>query len=160
TDLAVPGWASFTSGLLVVVSTQILTVAAVVVFFILSNRNNLSFLPIRDWRFFVGRLTRVHPRDGSAPPGGGSVPLPGGRARAVRRSAQLEGLLEARAGALDRGQRARGGLGDRDEHRAARARASGPLDLSRARPGAGRARAPGAARGRPGGALRAQRGDD
>lgn len=61
TDLAIPGWATFSSGLLMIISSQILTVAFVVAFFILSNRNNLSFLPIRDYKLFIGRLTRIHP---------------------------------------------------------------------------------------------------
>ena len=65
TDLAIPGWATYSSGLLVVLSSQILTVAFVGAFFILSSRNNLSFVPLRDYRFFVGTVDRVYPADRS-----------------------------------------------------------------------------------------------
>jgi glycosyltransferase involved in cell wall biosynthesis len=61
TNLAIPGWATYSSGLLVVISSQILTVAFVVAFFILSSRNNLSFVPLRDYKLFVKTLDRVYP---------------------------------------------------------------------------------------------------
>src|SRR6266478_4336557 len=59
TDLAIPGWATYSSGLLVVISSQLLTVAFVGAFFILNSRNTLNFVPLRDYRLFLGPVDRV-----------------------------------------------------------------------------------------------------
>ena len=61
TDLAIPGWATYSSGLLVVISSQVLIVAFVGAFFILNSRNNLSFVPLRDYKLFIKALDRVYP---------------------------------------------------------------------------------------------------
>ncbi|MEQ1946096.1 MAG: glycosyltransferase [Bryobacteraceae bacterium] len=58
TDLAIPGWASYAVGLLVIILLQLMTMAASFTFTMLSNRINLNFVPLRDHQMFVGE-----PRD-------------------------------------------------------------------------------------------------
>jgi polyisoprenyl-phosphate glycosyltransferase len=53
-QLAIPSWAIIGAGLLLVAVMQMLTVAVGLSLLILFNRSNLSFLPLRDYRFFVG----------------------------------------------------------------------------------------------------------
>lgn len=56
THLAVPGWATYTVGLIVVLLTQILAVSFSLVFSFVSNRSNSVFVPSRDCIFFIERL--------------------------------------------------------------------------------------------------------
>lgn len=56
TDLAVPGWATYTVGLILVVLTQILAVSFSLVFFVVSNRARAVFVPSRDCPVFIERL--------------------------------------------------------------------------------------------------------
>jgi len=51
--LTIPGWASYTSGLLVVALLNVLTVAIVLTLLILASRNNMTFVPLRDYAWFV-----------------------------------------------------------------------------------------------------------
>ena len=60
TDLAIPGWATTAVGILLVIALQMLTMASGLTFTILFNRNNLSFLPIRDYQYFVGDVAKVY----------------------------------------------------------------------------------------------------
>ena len=53
TDFAIPGWATFTVGLLVVVLVQMATLFGGFVFLTLSGRSRMQFLPIREFSFFV-----------------------------------------------------------------------------------------------------------
>lgn len=62
TDLAIPGWATYTAGLLVILLVQMLTVAMGLTLMILFNRNSLSFLPVRDYKFFVGKVYKIYER--------------------------------------------------------------------------------------------------
>jgi polyisoprenyl-phosphate glycosyltransferase len=60
TSLAIPGWATMTMGLLLVILTQmfvfILGLAGLVLFY----RDNLSFIPIRDYKYFVGECCEIY----------------------------------------------------------------------------------------------------
>lgn len=47
-----------------VLCLQLGAAAFVCAFFALSSRNNLSFLPVRDYHYFVSRVQRVFPADG------------------------------------------------------------------------------------------------
>jgi glycosyltransferase involved in cell wall biosynthesis len=60
TDLAIPGWATTAAGLLLVIVLQMLTVALGLTLLVLFNRNNLSFLPLRDYRYFVGDVQKLY----------------------------------------------------------------------------------------------------
>jgi hypothetical protein len=60
TDWAIPGWATTAAGLLLVIVLQMLTVALGLTLLVLFNRNNLSFLPLRDYRYFVGEVRKLY----------------------------------------------------------------------------------------------------
>lgn len=62
TDLAIPGWATTAAGLLLVIVLQMLTVALGLTLLVLFNRNNLSFLPLRDYRYFVHDVQKLYER--------------------------------------------------------------------------------------------------
>ena len=53
TDWAVPGWATYTLGLLVILLTLGIMLAAVFSFVILAGRQGSSFLPCRDYSYFI-----------------------------------------------------------------------------------------------------------
>jgi len=55
TDLAIPGWASYVSGIMVVMLFQMVSMSILTVFTILHRRNAMPFLPIRDFVFFIDR---------------------------------------------------------------------------------------------------------
>ena len=69
TDLAVPGWATYAVGLLAAMLIQAVMGLVMFTFFILWNRNSVSFLPIRDYRFFVASYGPPC-RDGAEEPTG------------------------------------------------------------------------------------------
>ena len=60
TALAIPGWATSAVGLLLILVLQMLTLVAGLTFSVLFNRNNLTFLPARDYRYFVGEVSTLH----------------------------------------------------------------------------------------------------
>lgn len=53
TQLAIPGWATTTMGLLLILASQSLIACFLLVFSIMMNRSHLGFLPIRDHSYFV-----------------------------------------------------------------------------------------------------------
>jgi hypothetical protein len=53
TDRAIPGWATYSIGILAIIFIQFITIATSFTFTVLSNRINLSFVPIRDYELFV-----------------------------------------------------------------------------------------------------------
>lgn len=53
TDLAIPGWATNISGILSVVLLNLLLLAIFSALMMLNSRDRLSFLPIRDWQYFI-----------------------------------------------------------------------------------------------------------
>jgi hypothetical protein len=57
TDLAIPGWATYTAGILTLILFQALLSATVFSFMILAGRQGTTFLPLRDYRFYVGAVT-------------------------------------------------------------------------------------------------------
>jgi hypothetical protein len=73
TDLAVPGWATFTVGLLLVLVVQLLSFATLFAFLIASRRSSLNFLLTRDAPYFILGKTPVYDAAGahkvSPPPG-------------------------------------------------------------------------------------------
>lgn len=56
TSLAIPGWATYTAGLLSIVILQSLMLACTFSFVVLSNRNGMTFLPRRDYHHFVAEV--------------------------------------------------------------------------------------------------------
>lgn len=56
TSLAIPGWATYSAGLLLVLSIQVLTIAFSLVLSLIGGRTGASFVPCRDYRLFAGAL--------------------------------------------------------------------------------------------------------
>jgi glycosyltransferase involved in cell wall biosynthesis len=61
TSLAIPGWATTTLGLLLIILMQIFVLVLGLTGLVLFNRNNLSFIPIRDYKYFVGQVIEIYP---------------------------------------------------------------------------------------------------
>ena len=60
TDRAIPGWATYATGILAVIVIQLITIATSFTFFVLSNRTNLGFVPLRDYSFFVEEVVNIY----------------------------------------------------------------------------------------------------
>lgn len=61
TNWTIPGWASLTSGLLVLLALQLLIGIAVFAFMVLASRDSASFLPNRDHVYFLRGVTPLWP---------------------------------------------------------------------------------------------------
>jgi len=72
TSWAIPGWASYTVGLLLILFVQAVMAAFVFSFAILGSRHGSTFLPRRDYSFFIGTLWTVHGPERSVTP----LPVP------------------------------------------------------------------------------------
>lgn len=59
TDIAIPGWATFTSGLLLLMLLQAVMFVASLTFLGLSSRQHASFVPSRDFAHYVGAVRLV-----------------------------------------------------------------------------------------------------
>ena len=59
----VPGWASLSIGALAIIFIQFLSLALSFTFTFLSNRINLSFVPLRDYELFVAGVQNLWPRE-------------------------------------------------------------------------------------------------
>jgi hypothetical protein len=56
TALAIPGWATYSAGLLLVLAIQVLTIAFSLVLSLIGGRTGASFVPCRDYRLFAGAV--------------------------------------------------------------------------------------------------------
>jgi glycosyltransferase involved in cell wall biosynthesis len=63
TNEAIPGWATYATGILAIILVQFITIATSFTFFILSSRTNLGFVPIRDYALFVAEVVDIYRRD-------------------------------------------------------------------------------------------------
>jgi hypothetical protein len=63
TALTIPGWVIYASGLLLVILIQLFSLLLFFTLVILAGRESSSFLPARDYEFFVSRAREVFPRD-------------------------------------------------------------------------------------------------
>lgn len=59
TNLGVPGWATYSSLLLLTLLLQILALVGGLSLGLHAFRNSLTFIPLRDYRWFIGQLQRV-----------------------------------------------------------------------------------------------------
>jgi glycosyltransferase involved in cell wall biosynthesis len=66
--LVLPGWAIQSIGLMILVLCQIIIVCCGVVFFVMSSRDKLSFLPLRDYSYFIMDTVHLCPRAGGPDP--------------------------------------------------------------------------------------------
>ncbi len=69
TRWAVPGWATYSVGLLLVLLSQLAATAFGLVFTLITSRNNVLFVPIRDYEIFIDRLERLWTYDSRMPDG-------------------------------------------------------------------------------------------
>lgn len=53
TDWAIPGWATYVSGLLILSLFQLVLIGTVFSMIILSTRNQSNFIPVRDYKYYV-----------------------------------------------------------------------------------------------------------
>ncbi len=60
TDWAIPGWATYTFGLGVVVLLQAVTMAFVLSLLVLNRRSHIGFLPQRDYVYFVREVETIY----------------------------------------------------------------------------------------------------
>jgi glycosyltransferase involved in cell wall biosynthesis len=60
TTLAIPGWATYASALLLIMLIQMLLVVFVFSFVILAARDTASIIPSRDYVYFAGAIQRVY----------------------------------------------------------------------------------------------------
>jgi glycosyltransferase involved in cell wall biosynthesis len=56
TNWSIPGWATYTTGLILVLAIQICATSFGLVFTLISNRTNMTFMPSRDYLLFVDTL--------------------------------------------------------------------------------------------------------
>jgi hypothetical protein len=68
TDLAIPGWATNAVGLLLILLIQAVMAAFVFSFMILGSRHGSSFLPRRDYSYFIETVRTVHGPEPSITP--------------------------------------------------------------------------------------------
>jgi hypothetical protein len=61
TTLAIPGWATLAAGLLLILLGQLVVACLLFVFVILAARTSLTFLPIRDYQYFVATVRPIVP---------------------------------------------------------------------------------------------------
>lgn len=61
THLAIPGWATYAIGTLIVIVIQLIAIATSFAFFMLSNRTNLGFVPLRDYSLFFDKVVKIYP---------------------------------------------------------------------------------------------------
>jgi glycosyltransferase involved in cell wall biosynthesis len=60
TNEAIPGWATYATGILAIILVQFITIATSFTFFILSTRTNLGFVPMRDYSLFVAEVVDIY----------------------------------------------------------------------------------------------------
>jgi glycosyltransferase involved in cell wall biosynthesis len=60
TSLAIPGWATYVVALALIAGLQFATLAAVFVFLILHSRSSASFLPRRDYEYFISGIREIY----------------------------------------------------------------------------------------------------
>lgn len=61
TDLAIPGWTSEVVGILTIILMQSMGFALLFVFIVLNGRSGNNFLPIRDYPYFIERVSNLYP---------------------------------------------------------------------------------------------------
>jgi hypothetical protein len=56
----ISGWAVYTAGTLAMILVQFITMAAIFTFFMLANRTNLGFVPLRDYSLFIAEQIDIY----------------------------------------------------------------------------------------------------
>ena len=63
TNLAIPGWATYTAGILLIILVLMFVLILVFVLVVLGGRDSSGFLPLRDYVYFVHHVQKVYPPD-------------------------------------------------------------------------------------------------
>jgi polyisoprenyl-phosphate glycosyltransferase len=63
TSLSIPGWATYVTGLLLLLLSQLVVLSLVFIFVALYNRGQSSFVPIRDCPIYIGKVRTVFVRN-------------------------------------------------------------------------------------------------
>lgn len=63
TTLAIPGWTTYVVALLLIILMQAFSLSIFFIFIVLSGRNNYSFLPLRDYHYFISGIETLHPQE-------------------------------------------------------------------------------------------------
>jgi hypothetical protein len=75
TMLAIPGWATTATGILLVVLLQAMMLSLVFCFVILGDRNSSPFLPLRDHMYFIAGTRTLYARPDADAAGAGAGPV-------------------------------------------------------------------------------------
>jgi hypothetical protein len=59
TDLAIPGWATYASAMLLIILMQAVTMSLFFIFLVLNNRDSIGFIPERDYDRFISSTRDV-----------------------------------------------------------------------------------------------------
>jgi hypothetical protein len=62
TNAAIPGWATYTTGLLAMILLQAVIMSLFLVFIILGTRQSSAFLPVRDYHYYYKDIRRIYPQ--------------------------------------------------------------------------------------------------
>jgi glycosyltransferase involved in cell wall biosynthesis len=62
TPLAIPGWATYSAGLLLILLCQLVMMMLMFCFAILASRTRSTMIPMRDYAYFIGQVEGVYPR--------------------------------------------------------------------------------------------------
>ena len=60
TNWAIPGWATYAIGTLAIIAIQLISIATSFTFFVLSNRANVGFVPLRDCSLFMDEVVDIY----------------------------------------------------------------------------------------------------
>jgi len=60
TNWAIPGWATYATGTLAIIAIQLISIATSFTFFVLSNRANVGFVPLRDCSLFMDEVVDIY----------------------------------------------------------------------------------------------------
>jgi len=60
TDSVLPSWGAYATGTLAIIMIELIAIAASFTFFVLSNRTNLGFVPLRDYALFVEETVDIY----------------------------------------------------------------------------------------------------
>jgi hypothetical protein len=59
TNLGIPGWATYATGLLLLMLSQLVVLSLIFIFVALYSRGQSSFVPIRDCLIYIGRVRTI-----------------------------------------------------------------------------------------------------
>lgn len=61
TNLAVPGWATYVVGLLILSALQLILIGTIFSMIVLATRNSIDIIPVRDYKYYVDKFFALKP---------------------------------------------------------------------------------------------------